>query len=567
MDDAPVTENGLTRPAAVFRWKRGLLILIGWIVAQSAVWRLAPDRTHQVMWSYYCAPIAVVLLLVWWLFRSGLSTRTRLGGLGVVVGMVAAFFTVFRFETFGGDMMPVFSRRSAPDARAEARKFWTENSSPKTVESQLANAEDFVIEEDDWNQFRGPRRDGVVSNAKIRTDWKARPPKAVWRHPVGGGWSSFSIVGSRAFTQEQRDELECVVCYNAENGREIWIHTDAASFTSQMGGDGPRATPTVVDEHLYSLGATGILNCLNPVTGERLWTTNILEDARADNLGWGMSASPLVTGDLVIVNPGIGGGDTIAYGKLPGIEEPDRSTRRAVMAYDRISGEEVWASGDRVASYCAPRVEEIGGERQLLIFDGGGIAGLSIEGGVQKWFYRWTNMPQVNVAQPIVHEDKLFISSGYGSGCVLLDVEQLGADDRPAEVWSPRKGLKLKFNDAVYRDGFAWGLSESILTCMNVSTGKVAWRKRGSFGYGQMLLLGDSLVIHEESTGDVVAVEASTASYSEQARFHAIDGKAWNVPAFHRGRLFVRNHLESACYDIGFDSEPERPAEIALPED
>ncbi|MBC7820841.1 MAG: PQQ-like beta-propeller repeat protein, partial [Planctomycetaceae bacterium] len=404
----------------------------------------------------------------------------------------------------------------------------------------------------DWPAFRGPNRDDVVIGESLRTDWDARPPKQLWKHPIGSGWGAFAVIGRRAWTLEQRGENELCVCYDIETGRELWLHADAVRFSSPQGGVGPCSTPTVHDGKVFTQGATGILNCLDAATGRRVWTRNTLEDAGSPNLEWGQCGSPLIVDDLVIVNPGNN-------------DEASRAKRTSVIAYRRETGEKVWAVGGRQGSYSSPHFttlrrdvhqEILSAERQVLIFDGLGVVALRPETGGRLWEFAWINTPQVNSAQPLVIDENLvLIGSGYGKGSVLLgflpQVDEVGGRHlEVVERWQSAQ-FKLKFNSAVRRGDFVFGLDEGMLTCLSLKSGKRLW-KQGRYGYGQMLLVEDKLLILTEE-GDVVLVPATPETPEtprELARFHAIDGKTWNHPVLSRGRLLVRNSDEAACFDL-----------------
>ncbi|MEX0715862.1 MAG: PQQ-binding-like beta-propeller repeat protein [Planctomycetaceae bacterium] len=401
------------------------------------------------------------------------------------------------------------------------------------------------ITDDDWAEYRGPNRDGIVRNLAIRTDWNENPPRALWRHPVGLGWSSFAVVGNRAWTQEQRGDQECIVCYELETGKELWLHANDARFASVMGGDGPRGTPTIHDSRLYALGATGILDCLDAATGELLWTTNILDDAGAKNLGWGMAGSPLVYDDFVVVNPGT---------------DPDKGgTGQSVAAYDRLTGERRWSSGDEPASYSAPRLETLDGVRQVLVFDGTGLAGYDPADGEQLWrSNEWRNGPLVNAVQPIVRDGRyVLMSSSYDLGSQLLDVRRENGEwpSEPIEpMWKTPGRFRLKFNEGVYHDGHVYGMDEGILACIDYMTGEQKW-KRGRYGFGQLVLVDDKLVVLAED-GRVALVSARSDQFEELASFEALSAKCWNVPVVVRGLLLVRNAEEAACFEVGAAPRP-----------
>ncbi len=522
-----------------FRWRTGLAIVVLGGLTQTVVWNLAgSDRTLQVLYSMPILSATILLFVLWWLFISGLPWLSRFLGILGVGAAVGLWMLVFRFDGFWGDMIPRFMFRWQPTSLERAEQYWAyQLAQPAMIDldstskaEQQSDPVPLPITDFDWPGFRGPNRDGVVKSGEIRRDWDRTPPKLLWRHPVGLGWSSFAVVGGLAFTQEQRRELECVVCYDFHTGRQLWVHSDIAQFTETLGGIGPRATPTVFDSRVYALGATGILNCLDSRRGSVVWRCNILQDAGADNLTWGMSGSPLVYGKVVVVSPG-GPGHTI-------------------VAYDRWTGEKLWAHGNRRAGYAAPRLAIIGGMRQILIFGGDGLSGHDPNTGGELWFFSWPHSEQINVAQPIVVDEvAICFGSGYGKGSALLDIVV------DAHAWTikktPRwtsKQLKLKFNGPVAKDGYVYGLDEGILVCLNLATGKRQW-KRGRYGYGQLLLIGDVILVQSD-TGEVVLVEANSERHRQIARFPAIKGKTWNHPVVTRGRLLVRNAQEAACYDL-----------------
>jgi len=366
-------------------------------------------------------------------------------------------------------------------------------------------------------------------------DWKQHPPQELWRHPIGEGWSSFAIVGSRAFTQEQRGPLECVVCYHADTGAELWSHADETRYETAMAGIGPRATPTLTDSAVFALGATGILNCLDPVTGETVWQRNICDDAGTSTPEWGFSGSPLIVDETIIIDAG-GSGD------------------KAVIAYHQDTGDIVWAAGNHRAGYASPRLEKIRGQTVLLVFHGDGLLAMSPSDGSRFWEYPFTNMYQVNAAQPMMTGDHVFISTGYDGGCVALDPGRI-SDARPAEVWPPNRDLKLKFNEAVALDGFVYGLDDGILCCVNAATGRREW-KGGRYRFGHVLLWDDVLLVQSEA-GYTALVEATPEAFREITRFSALSQptggspvKVWNVPVVNRSRLYVRSAREAACFEL-----------------
>lgn len=380
-----------------------------------------------------------------------------------------------------------------------------------------------------WPQFRGPHRDGRIRNAAIRTDWPASGLTPMWKQPIGGGYASFAVANGRAYTIEQRRDDEVVAAYDVMTGREVWTQKWKARFSETMGGDGPRATPTWHDGRLYALGATGELAALDAATGRQQWRTNILRDAGASNLQWGMSASPLIVGDAVIVLPGGANG-------------------KSVMAYDRYTGEPRWSSQSDGQAYTSPMSVVLGGTRQLLVFAGSRVMGLSPDRGELLWAFPWQTMSDINAAQPIVFDDRVYISSGYGVGAAMFQVTK-GDDGKFAvkELWRNTR-MKNRFASAVLVNGHIYGFDESIFGCIDAATGDLKW-KGGRYGYGQVLSIDDHLIVLSEE-GELVLLRATPERHDELARFPAISGKTWNHPALADGILLVRNTTEMAAFDL-----------------
>ena len=380
-----------------------------------------------------------------------------------------------------------------------------------------------------WTDFRGPRRDGRYDERPIRTNWPAGGLTPMWKQPVGGGYASFSIARGRAFTIEQRGGDEVVAAYDVVTGRELWTNAWSTLFTEFMGGDGPRATPTWSDTRVYALGARGELRCLDDATGQVLWRVNILEDNDATNLDWGMASSPLIVDDTVIVLPGGPNG-------------------QSVVAYDRRTGTRAWSALDDKAGYSSPMLVTLAGVRQLLVFSASRLMGLTPDAGEVLWEYPWTTMSDVNVSQPLVIGDnRVFLSSGYGTGAAVLEIA--GGEGRLSlrEVWRNTR-MKNRFTSSVIHEGVIYGLDESILAAVDAATGELKW-KAGRYGYGQVLLASGHLIVLTED-GDLVLVKANPDRHEELVQFPVLEGKTWNHPAMAGGYLLVRNLAEMAAFDL-----------------
>ena len=380
-----------------------------------------------------------------------------------------------------------------------------------------------------WTDFRGPGRDGHYRERPIRTAWPAQGLTPVWKQPVGGGYASFVVAGGRAFTIEQRRDQEVVAAYDVPTGREVWTNQWPAAFSELMGGDGPRATPTWSDGRVYALGALGELRCLDEATGRTQWRINILEDNGATNVQWGMSASPLIVDDTVVVLPGGPNG-------------------RSVVAYDRRTGARVWSAVDDRQAYSSPMLVTLGGVRQILVLSASRLMGLTPENGRVLWEHPWVTQFDVNAAQPlVVGPDRVFISSGYGVGAAVLELARGGDAFTVREVWRNIR-MKNQFTSSVLHEGFVYGLDEAILACVDVATGDLKW-KGGRYGYGQVMLASGHLIVLTED-GDMALVRATPERHEELVRFTVLDGKTWNHPAMSGGYLLVRNLKDMAAFDL-----------------
>jgi outer membrane protein assembly factor BamB len=383
-----------------------------------------------------------------------------------------------------------------------------------------------------WTDFRGPNRDGRYDELKVAARWPANGPPMLWRQPIGGGYASFVVANGVIYTIEQRRAQEVVAAYDLGTGREMWTHGWDATFVESMGGDGPRATPTWNEGRLYALGATGELRCIDTKSGKPIWGRNILTENRAQNLDWGMAASPLVVDDKVIVLPG-------------------GSSGRSVVAYNKITGEPLWRALDDRQAYVSPMLATLGGQRQIVVVTSNRVVGLTVENGSVLWEYPWATSMGINCSQPIaIDGNRLFISAGYGKGSAVVELAKSDKGFSVRTVWE-NTNMKNKFNSSVYHEGYVYGLDEGILCCVDVATGERKW-KGGRYGYGQVLLAGGNLVVISDA-GELALVKASPDQHTELAKFSALEGKTWNYPAIAGGRLLVRNTTTMACYNIASD--------------
>jgi outer membrane protein assembly factor BamB len=460
-------------------------------------------------------------------------------GLAVVGGIL--FAAGLRIVQYGGNRIHLAFTKSADARGAEIEKHREAqraqapapapvppdpaSPAPRATPSAEKLAPTTVPTSTHWTSFRGPERDGHYRQQPVRTDWVgALTP--LWKQPVGGGYASFVVAQGRAFTIEQRGRREVAAAYDVFTGRELWTSAWNALFQEQ--GDGPRATPTWHDGRLYVLGATGELRALDAATGRTFWRTDILADAGAGNLDFGTAASPLVVDNTVVVLPGGANG-------------------QSVVAYDRQSGKRVWSALDDPASYSSPMLVTLAGVRQILTFTATRLVGLSPENGRLLWEWPWRAGNQAS--QPVIAgPDRVFLASGGSPDATMLQLAAGGEGQLTVrELWRTNR-MNNHFTSSVLNDGFIYGLDESILTCLDASTGDLKW-KGGRYGFGQVLLASGHLIVLTEQ-GELALVRADPKAHHEITRFPAIEGKTWNHPAMSDGILFVRNTDEMAAFNL-----------------
>lgn len=499
------------------------LVILALAVANIARVQMAADMASnfRTMQTVLTVPITVLLLLIWFLFLSRLRWRTRLIGFAVLVLGVFGLTRLIRFDgTVDGTGRPNIVWKWTPRREGYTGAFKT---APATTNAAPLKGEA------DFAGYLGADRQGVIANAPLERNWAEHPPQQLWRQPIGLGWSAFAVTGSHAVTQEQRGESELVVCYELANGSVAWAHTNAVRFSETMGGDGPRATPTVTEGRVYALGATGILDCLEAATGKTVWSRDTLKEQNLPNLPFGKSTSPLVTDKLVVVTGGMTNGPTL-------------------LAYHRTDGSPAWQGGTDKASYSSPMAATLGGQRQIVSINAGTVTGHDLADGRVLWEYKWASDKWPKCAQPVLlSDDRIFLSASFDAGCVLVQVKQAAGKFAVTELWKGHN-LKSELSNVVQREGYVYGLDDGILTCVELATGTRKW-KDGRYGHGQILLAGDTLLVQTEQ-GPVVLVEANPVEYREIARLSALSSKTWNVPALAGEYLLVRNDQEAACYKL-----------------
>jgi len=415
---------------------------------------------------------------------------------------------------------------------------WINRERQEEDAAELERASKAKLREDlpkelDWPQWRGPRRDGIASGEGLLATWPTEGPPLLWKVQGGGGYSAPAISHGRLVTLVQRDNDETVVCWDAETGKELWARGYPCRFTQD--GVGPRATPTISGDRVYTVGAEGKLLCLDLKDGKPYWSKE-LSEVGGKTPRWGFSFSPLVEGELLIVVPG---------------------GPNAVVALDRNTGDVKWnADHEGHPGYSSPMICEGGGKRQVLVFLGKELISVDPSSGRVNWKFPWETYSEVNAATPIIarvanSEDAyVFISSGYSKGCALLRVTP-GANGEPTVKQVYKNNLmKNHFGTCVlYRDHL-YGFDETSLTCIPFLAGRPkAWYERSFKGRGTVLLAGDQLIVLDEM-GKLALVEPTPEKYVEKASFRVTDTLTWTMPVLAQKRLYVRDEQWLYCYDL-----------------
>jgi len=531
MTDVPCTSlaDVPNHPAAPCRrwWLAGLIVVMGAVLIAGVRFSEAFNtEAHRFLATVAALLLIALLLYLWLVFFAGLQWGTKLSIVGAGMFSLIGLVATIRIEGVSGDIVPRLAWRWSlkPDERLD-----------KPIPVAVDQGADAMVDlaattADDFPQFLGPNHDGRIGAPRLGRDWKTHPPFLLWRQPIGAGWSSFAVVGKFAVTQEQRGELELVVCYELATGKIRWSHADKGRFGKEIDGIGPRATPTIADGYVYTMGAEGRLNCLDGVGGQVVWTHDVLTENHAQNAGWGKSCSPAVIGDLVVVSAGGPSGHSL-------------------VAYHKQSGALVWKVGDEPSSYSSPALAILAGVPQVLIVNPHSVVAHDPLDGHVLWSFPWGG-DDAKVPQPVpIDGDRVLIAAGYGVGCAMLGIAH---DDHNAwevrEIWKQNR-LKPKFTNLVVGDGFVYGLDDGrTLVCLDLSDGKLKW-KGGRYGHGQVLMVDDVLLIQAEN-GEVALVEATPERHHEWTRFQAIEGNTWNNPVLAGRFLLVRNAEEAACYEL-----------------
>ncbi len=548
----PTGERPLLPPVRVWVTATSLLAAIALVRAgllEPVVGAIVDHAVRNII-TLILGFFSLLSVVVWFLRESGHSASLkRVVGYGLLL-MIAAAAALLRIERVSGDLVPELRPRWMPSR---------DRLLPAAKPVAAASVAAWEPTADDFPRFLGPEGSAAIDRPEIDSDWSTRPPREVWRTPIGAGWSGFAICGDHAVTLEQRGDQELVTCRSVVDGSLEWAVGERGRHETVLGGAGPRSTPTIRDGIVYATGATGWLHAIDGATGRVVWKQNIVKDlgldpeAHAAAVTWGRAGSPLVTDSLVIVP---GGGPVLRPG--------EGNSAMSLVGYDRADGSRRWMAGRDQISYVTPQLVTVGDREVVLTANESNVTAYDPASGEELWGFDWPghSNSDATCSQPhVLAGDRIFISKGYGIGAGVFAVDEsnpIAVIVRP--IWRQAGLLKTKFTNVAIHDGHAYGLSDGILECVRLEDGKRRW-KGGRYGQGQVLRVGGLLIVQAED-GDVVLVACQPDKREELARLPALSGQTWNNPALSGDRLLVRNAEEAACFIV-----PLATAEAAEAED
>jgi outer membrane protein assembly factor BamB len=431
-----------------------------------------------------------------------------------------------------------------------------------------------VARADDWPQWLGPQRDGVWREKGILARFPASGPTVKWRVDIGAGYSGPAVAGGKVFVTDRVlapgaklptsafDEktptkgVERVLCLNEADGKLLWKQEYPCTYQVSY-ASGPRATPLIDGDRVYTLGTMGHLQCRDTKKGELVWSKDLRADYEgsgkaAEGAWWGFSASPLIDGDRLITL--VGGEGSI------------------VVAFDKKTGKELWrALSAGEAGYCPPMIYEQSGKRHLIIWHPDGVASLDPETGKERWAHKFHIKAGLSVPTPRLDGDRLFITAFYDGSLML----KLKPDGSGAEVlWQSKVKSELpRLTTELHSimptpflvDNHIYGVcSYGELRCLDEDTGKRLWMTREATGGTETRWANAFLVRHEDrffifnEKGDLILAKLTPAKYEELGRAHVLDpdnklpGRPviWSYPAFANKAMYARNDRQLVCVSL-----------------
>lgn len=384
----------------------------------------------------------------------------------------------------------------------------------------------------DWPQYFGPNHDGASSETGLARSWPKDGPKLVWEKKAGSGLSGPVVAGGRAILFHRVDADEVVECVEAATGNEIWKKSYRSRYTDDFNfDDGPRSTPLIAGDKVFTLGADGDLSAFELMTGKQLWQRNINKDYQVQKGFFGVATSPMLAGGKLVINVG---------GKGAG-----------VVAFDPVTGKELWKATDHAVSYSSPITAKIDNEELAIFFTRQGLLAISPNKGEVRYENPWRPRlnASVNAASPIVSGNQIFISTSYGTGAIVLEASK----GELKEVWKGDKSLSCHYSTPIRIGDHLFGIDgrqeeRARMRCVEWKSGKVLWSKP-EFGCAT-LIAADGLILAFTESGELVLIEPSTKEYKELARAVILGTKVRAPHALSGGKVFARDGSKWVCVDV-----------------
>jgi outer membrane protein assembly factor BamB len=392
----------------------------------------------------------------------------------------------------------------------------------------------------DWPQILGPTRSGVASDdEKLADSWPAAGPAVTWQKEVGSGYSGLAVAGPRAYLYHRIGDSDVLEALNPVTGETLWKEGTPTSFSPGVGsGDGPLCVPTVVDGLVVTFSPQGLLVVRNASTGQLLWKKPTHQDFGAQEGYFGAGNTPLVAGHVVIVN--VGGAKTGA----------------GVVGFDLRTGAALWKQVPDQASYSAPILIRDGNRDLAIVITRLKCVALNPETGNLVWEVPFGQRgPTVNGALPVQVNGRIFLTSSYGIGGVLLDLKPNSAE----VLWADTETLASQYATPIESDGLLFGfhgrddIPPSELRCIDPFAvhykQRVLWSTPG-MSYGTLIKADGKLII-ACTDGEVMLADISREKFSSRSQFKASNGVIRALPALAAGGLFIRDENSLKRYAVG----------------
>jgi outer membrane protein assembly factor BamB len=385
------------------------------------------------------------------------------------------------------------------------------------------------VRADDWPGILGPKRRGVSKETGWNTDWNSKEPPVLWKAEVGMGASSCAVAAGRLYTMGagSGNDTESVICLDAATGKEVWKKTYECEADTSSWTGGPAATPVIDGDRVYTLSFRGQLICWNSSDGQKRWELHLESAFKGIMPRWGWAGSPLVMGNMVVVEPGGNG-----------------SSRAAV---DKLTGKIFWQSGTDPAAFASPVIFSGPAMRGVALFNASGLVGINPRNGTELFRHAWNTNFDVNAAIPVHHNGRFFIGSGYKSGVAMFDI-------KAGLIWKNEK-IMLQFQSPVFYNDHLYLVAgetgkPATLQCLEWTTGKPAWSRVVGRERGHVIIVDGKLIVATQQ-GEVILAEATPVESKELGRLQAVPASVYAAPAFSERRLFVRNNNGTlVCLDL-----------------